>query len=71
MHQINLAMTSNFACVIKVAPYDISRDASGVAWLHGYPLYSKSQLPDSGGYSGGHGGFLVVACVWLRAQSAL
>ena len=24
-----------------------------------------------GGYSGGHGGFLVVACVWLRAQSAL
>ena len=33
--------------LVRLRIYDISRDASGVAWLHGYPLYSKSQLPDS------------------------
>ena len=33
--------------LVRLRVDDISRDADGAAWLHGYPLYSKSQLPAS------------------------
>ena len=33
--------------LVRLRVTDISRDSDGKPWLHGFPLYSKSQLPSS------------------------
>ena len=33
--------------LVRLRVEDFSRDVDGTLWFHGYPLYSKSQLPSS------------------------